>query len=271
LKRNVVANLRTFTAFRNQTPLVITAGQQARAMLALEPYLSATDAPVFPKPYVKWNCEPARAQDVPAAIARTYYLATLKPCGPTFVSIPVDDWEVEAEPFPPRQVSFEFAPDPHALQQIADALNRSEHPALIVGPGVDRDGAWEAAIALADPSHRVMCLLGDGSSLYSIQALCTAAQHHLPITVLILNNQEYAALKAFGKLFETGDFAGVDLPGITFAAIANGFGCPAVRVEKAEDLAGALTNALAGAGPMLLDVQVDPAVPMSHKSPRQAA
>src|SRR5258707_1984733 len=61
-----------FTAYRNQTPLVITAGQQAREMLLAEPYLGATEAPNFPKPYVKWSCEPARAQDVPAALARAY-------------------------------------------------------------------------------------------------------------------------------------------------------------------------------------------------------
>ncbi|HEU5201128.1 MAG TPA: thiamine pyrophosphate-binding protein, partial [Ktedonobacterales bacterium] len=139
-----------FTAFRNQTPLVISAGQQARAMLSLEPYLSAREAPAFPKPYVKWSCEPARAEDVPAALARAYYLAMQKPCGPTFVSVPVDDWEVEAEPVAPRQVSFEFAPDPNALQQVADALNQSQRPALIVGPGVDRDGAWDIAVALAE-------------------------------------------------------------------------------------------------------------------------
>ena len=139
-----------FTAARNQTPLVISAGQQARAMLSLEPYLSAREAPEFPKPYVKWSCEPMRAQDVPAALARAYYFAMQKPCGPTFVSIPVDDWEVEAEPVAPRQVSIEFAPDPAALQCVADALNSSQRPALIVGPGVDRDGAWDIAVALAE-------------------------------------------------------------------------------------------------------------------------
>src|SRR6202048_2795421 len=97
-----------FTAYRNQTPLVITAGQQARAMLPDEPYLWATQATEFPKPYVKWSCEPARAQDVPAALARAYFLAMQKPCAPTFVSIPVDDWDVETEPVAARQVSFNF-------------------------------------------------------------------------------------------------------------------------------------------------------------------
>ena len=56
-----------FTAYRNQAPLVVTAGQQARGLLPMQPFLGATDAAEFPKPYVKWSCEPARAEDVPAA------------------------------------------------------------------------------------------------------------------------------------------------------------------------------------------------------------
>ena len=87
-----------FTAFRNQAPLVITGGQQSRSLLALRPFLGATDAPEFPKPYVKWSCEPARAEDVPAAIAHAWHIAMQPPCGPTFVSIPMDDWAVPARP-----------------------------------------------------------------------------------------------------------------------------------------------------------------------------
>ena len=59
-----------FTAYKNQTPLVVTAGQQARSILPYEPFLFAERAIEFPQPFVKWSCEPARAQDVPAAIAR---------------------------------------------------------------------------------------------------------------------------------------------------------------------------------------------------------
>src|SRR5213082_835741 len=50
-----------FTAYRNQTPLVITAGQQARSILPFEPFLYSDQAPNLPRPYVKWSCEPARA------------------------------------------------------------------------------------------------------------------------------------------------------------------------------------------------------------------
>ena len=61
-----------FTAYKNQTPLVITAGQQARSILPFEPFLYSEQAAQLPKPYVKWSVEPARAADVPAAIARAY-------------------------------------------------------------------------------------------------------------------------------------------------------------------------------------------------------
>ncbi len=77
-----------FTAFRNRTPLVITAGQQARSILPFEPFLFAGQATELPQPYVKWSNEPARGEDVPAAIARAYYMAMQPPCGPTFVSDP---------------------------------------------------------------------------------------------------------------------------------------------------------------------------------------
>ena len=68
---NAMGNL--FTAFKNRTPLVVTAGQQARAILPYDPFLASREATELPKPYVKWSIEPARAQDVPLAIARGYY------------------------------------------------------------------------------------------------------------------------------------------------------------------------------------------------------
>ena len=86
-----------FTAFRNKTPLVVTAGQQARSLLRLRPYLFAEDAEQFPKPYVKWSVEPARAEDVPAAMAQAFLIAMQHPRGPTFVSVPSDDWSTPCD------------------------------------------------------------------------------------------------------------------------------------------------------------------------------
>ena len=69
-----------FTAYKNRTPMVITAGQQARSILPYEPFLFSNQATELPKPYVKWSVEPARAEDVPLAIARAFYLAKQTPC-----------------------------------------------------------------------------------------------------------------------------------------------------------------------------------------------
>ncbi len=139
-----------FTAYKNRTPLVITAGQQARSILPTEPLLFAMQATEFPKPYVKWSNEPARAQDVPAAIARAYYLAMQPPCGPTFVSIPVDDWDQMTEPVLKREVSTAFRADPLLLAAVGEALDRAHRPVFVVGAAVDRHGAFDLAVRLAE-------------------------------------------------------------------------------------------------------------------------
>jgi benzoylformate decarboxylase len=138
------------TAYWNQTPLVLVAGQQTRALLTGMPYLYAADATIFPRPYVKWAVEPARAADVPAALERARHIALEPPMGPTFVSVPQDDWNAEAEPFERREVAAEFGPDPAMIGKVAEALNASRNPALVVGPAVDRDGAWELMVELAE-------------------------------------------------------------------------------------------------------------------------
>ena len=139
-----------FTAFKNRTPLVITAGQQARSILPFDPFLHSAQATELPKPYVKWSVEPARAQDVPLALARAYYVAMQPPRGPVLVSIPADDWAVPCAPVAARQVSTELRPQPSLLAQLGDALDACQRPALVIGAAIDRDGAWDAAVALAE-------------------------------------------------------------------------------------------------------------------------
>ena len=142
-----------FTAHKNRTPMLITAGQQARSILPFDPFLFSAQASELPKPYVKWSVEPARAQDVPLAIARAYYLAMLPPRGPVLVSIPADDWAVLTEPLAARQVSTQLRPEPELLAQLGDALDASVRPAFVIGAAVDRDGAWDATVALAERHH----------------------------------------------------------------------------------------------------------------------
>ncbi|MBB3858780.1 benzoylformate decarboxylase [Novosphingobium hassiacum] len=139
-----------FTAFKNQTPLVVTAGQQARSILSYEPFLFAERAAEFPRPFVKWACEPARAEDVPAALHRAWLVAMEPPCGPTFVSIPIDDWDRECAPFEPRVVHAGRAPEGGAIATCGEALVSARAPAIVVGAGAARDGAWDQVIALAE-------------------------------------------------------------------------------------------------------------------------
>jgi len=139
-----------FTAFRNQTPLVVVAGQQARSLLPFEPFLYSEQATNLPRPYVKWSCEPARAADVPAAVARAFYTAMQAPRGPTFVSVPVDDWDCPCTPLPRREVSQSVAGDPVTLRRAAAMLAAARRPVLVVGASVARDAAWQEVIALAE-------------------------------------------------------------------------------------------------------------------------
>jgi benzoylformate decarboxylase len=139
-----------YTAFRDGAPLVIMAGQQTRAMLGMDPFLFAQDAASFPKPYVKWSVEPARAEDVPAAIARAYYMAMQRPYGPTFVSVPESDWDVIVPRLAVRKIYADFVADPAALDVLAAAFDASRAPAIVVGAGVDRDGADQLAVRLAE-------------------------------------------------------------------------------------------------------------------------
>ena len=139
-----------FTAYKNQAPLIVTAGQQARSILPFEPFLHAGRATEFPQPFVKWTCEPARAQDVPRAIARAYYEATTPPCGPVFVSVPVDDWDAECDWVEARTMATLNPGDPTAIAQLADAMAKAQHPAFVLGAGTARDGAWDALVALAE-------------------------------------------------------------------------------------------------------------------------
>jgi benzoylformate decarboxylase len=119
-------------------------------------------------------------------------------------------------------------------------------------------------IALGRPEVRTVCLIGDGSAMYSIQALWTAAQRKLPLTVVVLNNAGYGAMRSFSQVMQVRNVPGLDLPDINFVKIAEGLGCDASRVEKSSQLAPALKRALAHHGVSLIDVTVDKAVPLLY-------
>src|ERR671916_1402994 len=137
------------TAWHNRTPLVVTAGQQDRRHIALEPLLTG-DLVDLAKPYVKRSHEPERAEDVPREIMRAYHTAMQAPRGPVFVSIPMNDWDVEAEPPPSHEVYHEPAPDPEGIKKFAQVLAEAERPAIVAGAWVDRKGAFYDTVSLAE-------------------------------------------------------------------------------------------------------------------------
>jgi len=142
-----------FTAYRNGTPLVVTAGQQARSILPFEPFLYAERPTEFPRPFVKWAVEPARAEDVPLAIMRAYHCAMQAPKGPVFVSIPIDDWERPVEPIKPRRVSTIVRPDGELLAEAAAGLAKARRPVIVAGQAVANNRARDALVTLAE-RHR---------------------------------------------------------------------------------------------------------------------
>ena len=438
------------TAYHNRSPLIVIAGQQSRPLLTGVPFLGAVDAANFPRPYVKWAAEPASAAEVPAALARAYHTAMQPPYGPTYLSVPADDWNAPATPIPLRpRVRTDHPLTTEAVAEIAAALDASARPALVVGAAVDADGAVESVIelaeksraavwaspmsgrcsfpedhphfagflipsrhkvaealaghdlvvvlgapaftyhvhtedpgpvlpviylvnedettlawapegigflatprlaiqqltaaigrterhrprpltraerpvasepmsgafvmhtistvlpadavvveeapgsrkdlheflpirsrgggfltmssgvlgyglpaaigvALAQPGRPVVAVIGDGSSMYAISALWTAAQEQTPVVFVILDNGQYAALRAHAVGDGVGKSPGWKLGGLDFVALANGMGCAARLVERPHDLEQALRAALAADVPTVLHVKTDP-------------
>jgi benzoylformate decarboxylase len=450
-----------FNAQANKSPLVITAGQQYRSLMTLQANLTNRDATRMPHPLVKWSYEPPRAQDVPHALARAIHTASLPPRGPSFLSIPMDDWAAEVEDDAvahqsARTVTGAALPGPETIQALAERLRVAERPALIAGPEIDAGGGWDAAIGLAElqrlavyatpapgggrigfpedhplfqgilppavlpvgemlaahdfvlavgtsifpyypnvpgpllaprtalvaitsdpdeaarapmgdailadpaltlaalaaaagesdrppppvrpapepasesdpispstavrvlaeafpkdgivvlespsatlalrnqlrlgtpgsyyfssggglgfgmpaaigvqlaqPSRPVVCVIGEGSAQYAIQALWTAAAYEVPVTFLVLRNDEYAILKWFGMLEDIVGAPGLDLPALDCAAVARGYGVDSHVASDADELSGALTRALASGKPELVEVKVAPGMALA--------
>lgn len=127
-----------------------------------------------------------------------------------------------------------------------------------------------AGRALAD-RRRVVCVLGDGSALYSVQALWTAARHRAPVTYVILDNGGYAAVRALGRRIGITPVPGTDIGGVEFAALAASLGCPAAYVGHPAQLPAALDRALAADdedGPYLLHVRVTASEDPLYTEPR---
>ena len=120
--------------------------------------------------------------------------------------------------------------------------------------------AGAVGIRLAVPDRPVVAVIGDGSALYNIQALWTAAHLRLPMVYVIANNRGYRILKQRVRAGHGVErFVGMDFddPPVDFAGLAAAMGVRSRRVAEPDDIAPALEEAIARAGPTLLDVLVD--------------
>jgi benzoylformate decarboxylase len=116
-------------------------------------------------------------------------------------------------------------------------------------------------LALAEPDRPVIAIVGDGSAQYTIQGLYTAARERVPVTFVILDNQQYGILKSFERFIERSGAPGLDLGGIDFEGLARGYGLPYRRVVAEGELKPTFEAAFASRTPNLVHVAIDRFVP----------
>ena len=134
------------------------------------------------------------------------------------------------------------------------------------GGGIGQGVAGALGVAVAEPGRPILCLSGDGSSMYSIQALWTAAHHDLPIVFVILANREYRVLKhnidAYRARFDVKSnkpYMHMDLSGpvLGFVDLAKGMGVAGTHVTKAEDIQKAVAAAFKSGKPHLIEIEIE--------------
>jgi benzoylformate decarboxylase len=134
------------------------------------------------------------------------------------------------------------------------------------GGGIGQGLAGAIGAKVAHPDRPLLAISGDGSAMYSIQALWSAAHHDLDIVFVILVNREYRILKhnldTYRKNFDANsnqDYPqmNLDAPALDFVAIAKGMGVPGSIISQPQDLAAAVRAAFATPGPHLIAVEIE--------------
>jgi benzoylformate decarboxylase len=165
---------------------------------------------------------------------------------------------------------------PYDCVVIGDAVTSGGYLTDAILPGTAREFmttgggslGWGMGAALgvqlAQPTARVVCVVGDGVFQFGIQALWTAVACKLPVTYVVVDNASYAAVKAALKRYRTrsgvedhGSYPASELPGPDIAAIARGFGAYGETVDRLSDLRASLDRAFASGVPAVVVVKTD--------------
>jgi benzoylformate decarboxylase len=169
-----------------------------------------------------------------------------------------------SEALPPDAVVVEEAVSSGAgLRQ----LMRSDDPQSLFGlrgGGIGWGLPAAIGVKLALPDRPVVALIGDGSAMYTCQALWTAAHDKVAVVFLILNNRSYRILKQRtnamkGFAAQTDRYVGMDLtdPAIDYVGLARSLGVKSARATALGEVVDLLRQALAQAGPFLIDIELD--------------
>ncbi len=141
-----------YNAYREGTPLLLTAGQQDRRLRLSEPVLEG-DLVRVAQPWTKWAYEVPRAADMAGAVRRAVQLALTPPTGPVFLALPIDVQQepvAQADLSPPWRADRRVRPPAEALQQAAAVLASARCPAILAGSRVTEAGAVSELVAVAE-------------------------------------------------------------------------------------------------------------------------
>ncbi len=109
---------------------------------------------------------------------------------------------------------------------------------------------------IARPERPVICVVGDGGFMYSVNELATAVKYRLPVVFLVMNDNRYGAIKYLQEALFAGRWGEADLTNPDFPALARAFGTRGERVASVDALGAAIARALAADGPTVLELRM---------------
>jgi len=168
-----------------------------------------------------------------------------------------------AEVFPEDGIVVLESPSSTLALRNQLRLRRSGSYYFGAGGGLGFGLSAAIGVQLAQPGRPVVCVLGEGSVQYAVQGLWTAAAYRVPVTFLVVRNDEYAILKWFAALESVDGAPGLDLPALDSVAVAAGYGVNARPVSDVDDLREQLRGAIASDAPELIEVRVAPGMALA--------